>query len=565
MELRRAVVVLAVAAVIAAAATVPAAAGHGPTHSYSSNWTTAVNTSLGDKTGTMSFRAVTPAGREAGLQATFASHFPGAETDPDTDGDGLPDSWETKGYDADGDGKIDVPLPQMGADPRHKDLFVQLDQMLGHTIDRAAVKMVADGFADAPVSNPDGVKGIALHVDQGPGTVMNPNTGATWGDLSHAGATKEKAVLGSFAFDGAYEWADFDAIKNANFPAARNRVFRYILSVNRWGSASEGATGLTRTAPGSDIILSLGTTCPAKVDCRGTTQGQAGTFMHELGHSLGLLHGGDEAVNYKPDYLSIMNYAFQLTGLIVNGVPGRLDYSRFPAGTLGPLDEQRLSEGDGFGRPALTVEPYSTLVYCPGQTPERDAGTQVSTTGPVDWNCNNKLENGTVAADVNGDGEETTLRSYDDWNHIVFKGGAIGAKGTPPQPPAQTRSDEPPADKLIAAAGALLGDRTPPTVTISGPLVVHRPQKGVVRVRAHDDKGLQQLIFVVDKKTYQFTARNHERDMVGRVALVYLGKRTIKGAAIDLAGNRSRTVVLHVRVLGRKARAARGSAHRRVR
>ena len=34
---------------------------------------------------------------------------------PDIDGDGIPNTWEMKGYDADGDGKIDVDFPAMGA------------------------------------------------------------------------------------------------------------------------------------------------------------------------------------------------------------------------------------------------------------------------------------------------------------------------------------------------------------------------------------------------------------------------------------------------------------------
>lgn len=42
---------------------------------------------------------------------------------------------------------------------------------------------------------------------------------------------------------------------------------------------------------------------------------QAGTIMHELGHNLGLRHGGDEDNNYKPNYYSTMNYLYQLMGL----------------------------------------------------------------------------------------------------------------------------------------------------------------------------------------------------------------------------------------------------------
>ncbi len=58
---------------------------------------------------------------------------------------------------------------------------------------------------------------------------------------------------------------------------------------------------------------------------RPTRQEESGKIMHELGHNLGLRHGGDENVNYKPNYLSIMNYSFQLRG-IPNA--NRLDYSR---------------------------------------------------------------------------------------------------------------------------------------------------------------------------------------------------------------------------------------------
>ena len=39
------------------------------------------------------------------------------------------------------------------------------------------------------------------------------------------------------------------------------------------------------------------------------------TLLHELGHTLGLWHGGDEVQNYKPNYLSSMNY------LYVSGLP----------------------------------------------------------------------------------------------------------------------------------------------------------------------------------------------------------------------------------------------------
>lgn len=53
---------------------------------------------------------------------------------------------------------------------------------------------------------------------------------------------------------------------------------------------------------------SWGTMTPALNDTD-----RAGTFMHELGHTLGLNHGGDpsDGHNDKPNYKSVMNYTWQ--------------------------------------------------------------------------------------------------------------------------------------------------------------------------------------------------------------------------------------------------------------
>ena len=38
-------------------------------------------------------------------------------------------------------------------------------------------------------------------------------------------------------------------------------------------------------------------------------------FVHELGHNLALSHGGWDEINYKPNYYSVMNYQYTLTGV----------------------------------------------------------------------------------------------------------------------------------------------------------------------------------------------------------------------------------------------------------
>lgn len=95
---------------------------------------------------------------------------------PDNDGDGLCDSWETEGIKA-SDGDMLLDLPKLGANRNHKDLFVEIDFMdcelqpsdctdlHTHRPDPQALAAVRQAFADAPVGNPDGTTGITLHFE----------------------------------------------------------------------------------------------------------------------------------------------------------------------------------------------------------------------------------------------------------------------------------------------------------------------------------------------------------------------------------------------------------------
>jgi hypothetical protein len=91
----------------------------------------------------------------------------------DSDGDGLMDTWERFGLDADCDpATAALPLPTWGADPLHKDLFLELDFCAGAAPSRATVQSVIEAFAAAPIDaggtpNPDGRPGINLRVDTG--------------------------------------------------------------------------------------------------------------------------------------------------------------------------------------------------------------------------------------------------------------------------------------------------------------------------------------------------------------------------------------------------------------
>lgn len=295
--------------------------------------------------------------------------------DLDSDGDGLWDDWEQFGVDFDGDGIIDVNLPALGASKLKKDVFVRLDYMdcsvpggdcaagdlHSHQPKAAAIAAVVAAFAAAPVSNPDGTTGINLHIEMGTAlrhqsTLVIPNTCLTSG----------------------VPMGNFDVEKAASFGINNPKRFTHHYGIFAHLQDSSGRTGCAER-PGNDLLVTLGGlpgagdrdgdgTNDASV---GTVMEQAGSFMHELGHNLGLKHGGGDDVNYKPNYLSVMSYSFQLGGIPLGGAfaPARLDYSKAVLPASGSLDESSLNE---TGASACPSERRSTRLGCaPGSLPCR--------------------------------------------------------------------------------------------------------------------------------------------------------------------------------------------------
>jgi hypothetical protein len=333
------------------------------------------------------------------LSVTLASAAAG--TLPDRDTDGLPDAWERHGVTVDGQF---VDLPEMGADPDHPDLFVHVDWMVDETHDQrpdpAAIARVVEAFAAAPWQSPTGSVGITLHVDAGPASPMRAPD-VRWGALSRARALPWRDNLGSVR-DGTYDWSDFQAIKDepGGFTASgRGPVFHYVVFGHyhdRDDARGSGASGVSRGIGGTDCLVTLGNFTRGV----GSVQEQAGTLMHELGHNLGLRHGGDDDTNFKPGYVSVMSYAFQMDGLARGGARGIVDYSR-------PL-HRTIDEA--------LAEPTSGLLGAGGPWPPDDACVA---TGEVRAGMPVRL----VAASSVGCPE---CDPGDDWRRVRLAVGSIG-------------------------------------------------------------------------------------------------------------------------------------------
>jgi len=146
--------------------------------------------------------------------------------------------------------------------------------------------------------------------------------------------------------------------------------------------------------------------------------------MHELGHNLGLHHGGiNDAIDEKPNHISIMNSFFAEFGLVIDDASGHYDYSGFDESEIPSLDEQHLDETIGLNAIA-TIDNYSTFWHCQALGFLEPRGPS-RVNQAINWNClpGNFKD---VEEDINGNNFITdTLRTSNEWESLVFDAGSI--------------------------------------------------------------------------------------------------------------------------------------------
>jgi hypothetical protein len=192
---------------------------------------------------------------------------------------------------------------------------------------------------------------------------------------------------------------------------------RYYYSI--WGHNYSYNGGFTTSSgiadlPGRVHLVTLGSFSGQT----GTFSNQVGTFIHEFGHNLGQQHGGADGDNYKPNYLSVMNYHYQLSGLgpslqalgFANSAAGFDDFS-YSHGLLPSLNESNLDESFGIGL---------------GRS--------------VDWNCSGTIQTG-VAKDIqdanfcSAFGSLSVISDFDNWTNLSSQIRTLRSSTEPPRTP----------------------------------------------------------------------------------------------------------------------------------
>lgn len=348
------------------------------------------------------------------------------QVDIDTDGDGMLDFWESEGggIDGNGDGVIDFRPFDLGARPDHKDLFVEVDAgeiPLGD----AEVSKLLFAFDNAPVDNPDGTTGIRLHILRDETNLPFPDTRVFGTNFPEGFEATKRDHFGTPA-----ERADSNSI---SILKAKAKVFRYcVVYDGLQHQTTDGRYSGVAEVNGNDFVVDF--RAAVFNDGFRDEDDRAATFMHELGHCLGLRHGGrvDEADNVgntisyqcKTNYPSVMNYA--LTH------PMRwstrfwtLDYSREE---LPILRESSLDEDAGIASVLYRdyampfgVGPASDrqfrLARLDGRRTDFDGDGSI---GPASEDLNFLPASALIAGTTTASPDQT-LRGQNDWANIKYK------------------------------------------------------------------------------------------------------------------------------------------------
>lgn len=337
----------------------------------------------------------------------------------DDDRDGLCNEWEEQGYvDVDEDGGFDPAQDLIldGSDPNRMNIYVEVDAFKTTNLSSKALEDIEWAFLKVPydkTANPGRRNGIILRLEKGD-LDLPPLASGQYS--APAGCGKMPVE-----FDGLKDGYFGTALQrtNADVIALKKKLYRYVIV---GGRSSGGFSGKAQFF-GPNAIITLANFTPV----HGTDEMQAGTLMHELGHTLGLGHGGGidgKPVHrlFKPNYHSVMNYTWQFRsargvsnplGRFAYWASWRLDYSRSLFNTL---DESAIEETPGIGGSEGHRKHFVATGPLPARA-EREVGAvdfnRDGFTGTVCLSCNvNNVDPRKSSAKI------SVLRPSDDWSYL---------------------------------------------------------------------------------------------------------------------------------------------------
>ncbi|MEM8594247.1 MAG: hypothetical protein AAGF06_05450 [Pseudomonadota bacterium] len=299
----------------------------------------------------------------------------------DSDGDGLSDTAELHGVSG-------IDLPSYGANPLRKNIFLELDAHVQRVHSSSDIDMLVRAFADAPIKNLDGSTGVSLYVDH---TERLPSSVVDLADLEN------DYIESSSKF-----WDHFDEkIKSKHFNVRRQGIFHYGVTLPSLPKRTFG--GLSRGIVADDFV---------------SNNVNIATVMHELGHNLGLTHGGGYGNrNYAPNYFSVMNYLYPYGYLTSKSSKAVMDFSRV---RVDGFNESSFDEVSGFDSQDNGGELELSLYKVKTKTKGIVAN---SASDNIDANKDGKLERN---ASIDVDGVSSTNKwsqTQNDWESLRYRGG----------------------------------------------------------------------------------------------------------------------------------------------
>jgi len=325
----------------------------------------------------------------------------------DTDLDGIPDSSEVLGSTFSG-----LDLYAWGARVGAKDIFIEIDYM--DSMDEGIIprKEALDNVAAIYAAN-----GYTAHIDTGNLFDAPAGINPLLHDLGGGNRVPYSAFIDMSA--PASSSNSFYYYKYKYMDLKRLPVFHYILMADQ--DIAQASWGLGEVL-GNDISITMGSSglnSTSTFDLNQLINLQASTLFHELGHNLGLLHGGNDQINFKPNYVSTMNYLYTM-GLPQMGTASEADryyYENFSATQpCGKTFSQVLNN------PSTTT---FVMNYSHGTNPAINEAAVLETIGlsgtagvGIDYNCDGIISPTAYSRNLNPMGDNlssSTLNDFNDW------------------------------------------------------------------------------------------------------------------------------------------------------